>query len=123
MTVDGAIFPKQYRLLQRHDFVSLSRSKKVVSGRFFLVAWEINCLGYPRLGITASRKSGSSVIRNRVKRCIREYFRQHRLLLPDVDLNVVVRRQAADMSAAALWYELQRAFLQIGSRTCCHEPS
>lgn len=122
MIAVGACFPKQYRLLQRQDFLRLSGSKKIVSGRSFLIAWEANRLGYPRLGITASRKSGSSVVRNRVKRYIREYFRQHQLLLPNVDLNVVVRRQAADMSAAVLFLELQHAFLKIGSRTCCHEP-
>lgn len=123
MTVDDGCFPKQYRLLQRHEFQRLSGTKNIVTGRLFLVVWEVNSLGYPRLGITASRKSGSSVLRNRVKRRIREYFRLHRNLLPDVDLNVVVRRQAADTSAAAFFSELQRTFLQIGSRTCCHEPS
>jgi len=119
----GAHFQKQYRLLQRNEFLRLSVSKNIVSGRFFLVIWEINNLTYPRLGITASRKSGSAVQRNRVKRCVREYFRQYRHLLPYADLNVVVRRQAAERSSAVLFVELQNIFLKIGSRICCHEPS
>ena len=123
MTVVGAVFPKQYRLLQRRDFIRLSGKKTVISTRSFLVIWENNGLGHPRLGITASRKTGISVVRNRVKRRIREYFRQHCSILPDVDLNVVVRRQAAENSAAVLFSELQRIFLQIGSSRCCHEFS
>ena len=123
MTAKNAAFPKQHRLLQRQEFTRLTGSNKSISGRFFLIIWDINILGYPRIGITASKKTGSSVRRNRLKRCIREFFRQHHSLLPDVDFNVIVRRQAADISAAILNQELQRAFQQIGSRTCCHESS
>lgn len=123
MTADGASFPKQYRLLQRHEFLRLSGSPRIINGRSFLIAWDYNDLDHSRLGITASRKSGSAVVRNRVKRCIREFFRLHRQLLPGVDLNIIVRRQAADNSAAVLFAELQRAFQQIGSRACCHESS
>lgn len=123
MSEVSARFQKQYRLLQRNEFHSLSVSKNKISGRFFLVVWDVNNLTHSRLGITASRKSGSSVRRNRVKRCVREYFRQYRYLLPYADLNVIVRRQAAEQSSAVLFLELQNIFLQIGSRICCHEPS
>lgn len=117
----GDSFPKQYRLLSRSEYLRLSDSKTVVSGRSFLVVWRVNGYEYPRLGITASRKSGNAVVRNRLKRQIREFFRHNCSLLPGVDLNVIVRRQAAETSVAVLSNELQRAFQQIGSRTCCHE--
>lgn len=117
----GDSFPKQYRLLSRSDFLRLSDSKTVVSGRSFLVVWQCNECAHPRLGVTASRKAGNAVVRNRLKRFIREFFRHHCSLLPGVDLNVIVRRQAAENSIAVLSAELQRAFQQIGSRTCCHE--
>ena len=123
MSETEASFPKQFHLLQRCDFVALTSSKLLISGRLFLVAWQFNEYGYPRLGITASRKSGSAVVRNRIKRCVREYFRHHRHILPGVDINVIVRRQAAENSTVALFLELQRAFQQIGSSTCCREFS
>ena len=48
----------------------------------------------PRLGITASRKSGGAVQRNRAKRLIREAFRATRALFPpDIDLVVIVKRE------------------------------
>ena len=121
MTASGNSFPKQYRLLNRSEYLRLSDRKTVVSGRSLLFVWSVNGFEYPRLGITASRKTGNAVVRNRLKRYVREFFRHYCSLLPGVDLNVIVRRQAAENSFAVLSKELQRAFQQIGSRTCCHE--
>lgn len=45
----------------------------------------------PRLGIAASRKVGSAVIRNRWKRIVREYVRLHAGALGAVDLVIVPR--------------------------------
>ena len=117
----GDSFTKQFRLLCRSDYLRLSDSKTLVSGRSFLIVWKINSYIYPRLGITVSRKVGNAVVRNRLKRLIREFFRHNISLLPCVDLNIIVRRQAAENSVVVLSGELQRAFQQIGSRTCCHE--
>lgn len=119
----NAAFSKQLRLLQRSDFIRMSACKTVVSSRSLLVVWQLNSLEHARLGITASRKAGSSVVRNRVKRYVREYFRLHRNSVSGVDIHVIVRRQAAEGSAAVLFSELQRAFQQIGLSTCCQEPS
>ena len=123
MSVCGESFPKQYRLLSRSDYLRLSDSKTVVSGRSFLVVWKENGHAYPRLGITASRKTGNAVVRNRLKRLVREFFRCHCSQLPGVDLSIIVRRQAAESKTSLLFSELQRAFQQIGSRTCCHDFS
>lgn len=54
-------------------------------------------------------------MRNRIKRQIREFFRQHRHGLPAVDLNVIVRSRAATLDGSALREELQRAFQRIGN--------
>lgn len=48
--------------------------------------------GVARLGITASRKVGGAVIRNRIKRLVREFFRQYRhRIVPARDVLVIVR--------------------------------
>ncbi len=54
-------------------------------------------------------------MRNRIKRQVREFFRQHRHGLPAVDVNVIVRSRAAALDGSALCAELQRAFQRIGS--------
>ncbi len=56
--------------------------------------------GETRLGITASRRVGNAVVRNRCKRLIREAFRATReLWAPDLDLVVIVRRALGEMKA------------------------
>lgn len=63
--------------------------------------------GAPRLGITASRKVGSAVVRNRVKRRVREWFRRRRSELPEArDIVVIARAGAADLDQRATEAEL-----------------
>lgn len=61
----------------------------------------------PALGITVSRKVGKAVRRNRVKRCIREWFRHHREALPPrSDVVVIARPGAAELTTAEIEREL-----------------
>lgn len=49
-----------------------------------------------RLGITTSRKVGNAVTRNRIKRRVREWFRQEHAYFPEgMDVVVIARRAAA----------------------------
>lgn len=62
----------------------------------------------PRLGITVSRKVGNAVVRNRVKRRIREWFRRERSALEErADLVVIARPPAAGLAGRAVAQELQ----------------
>jgi ribonuclease P protein component len=63
--------------------------------------------GRPRLGVTVSRRVGNAVVRNRVKRRIREWFRRsQRLLAPRVDLVVIARQGAASLGTREISQEL-----------------
>ena len=69
------------------------------SDALFLVSARLNGLSHPRLGLAVGvRVAGGAVARNRIKRRVREYFRQHRHLLPMVDL--VVNARAAAVAAS-----------------------
>jgi ribonuclease P protein component len=67
-----------------------------------------------RLGITATRKTGGAVVRNRARRRVRELFRAERELLAGWGGDVVVNvRQGC---AGAEWVELVEDFARCLSK-------
>jgi len=66
------------------------------------------------VGITVSRKVGGAVVRNRVKRMIREYVRIHYRRLPTAaDISIIARPGTAVLSSSQLHAELD-ILLMIG---------
>ncbi len=69
----------------------------------------------PRLGVTVSRRVGNAVVRNRLKRRIREWFRRKRRALPEgLDLVVIGRRGAVGLSSEELCQQLREAGGRLG---------
>ena len=120
VTADTAVatFPNSVRLRKRAEFLRLASAQQKTAVRGFLVVWRENNLQTARLGITASRKIGCAVVRNRVKRYLREYFRHNRLALPAVDINIIARRESAQMTYPDVVRELTKGFRVIGISPC-----
>ena len=73
-----------------------------------------NRLGENRVGITVSKKLGKAVVRNRVRRRLREVYRLHESrFLPGWDIVVVARGRAVDVSFS----ELTRAYLSLAKKS------
>lgn len=73
------------RLRKSHEFSLLRQSgKRAVSGCLVANWRSLDAGQLPRLGVIASRRIGSAVVRNRAKRLLREAFRlhQHELACP-----------------------------------------
>ncbi len=83
---------RQNRLRKRGDFErAYKEGTKVVTRQLVLFA-RPNGATTSRLGVTATRKIGNAVIRNRARRLVREAYRKVRLGLPrGYDYVVVVR--------------------------------
>ena len=84
--------PKSRHLRSPREF-SAVYDAKVRESRGPLMAYALpNQLGYPRLGMSVSRKVGNAVRRNRIRRQLREAFRLMQHDLPaGYDFVVVVR--------------------------------
>ena len=68
-----------------------------------------------RLGLTVGTKIGGAVVRNRIKRRIREIYRlEEPLLKPGFDLVVVARSRAKTADYRTLERELKKAFAAAG---------
>ena len=96
-------FNKSNRLLNSADFGHVFSNGPRNHGRYFLVVCCVNKLGFARLGIAVSRKvSKKAVVRNRIKRQIRESFRLNKELLSGMDCVVVAKFSAAIITQPAL---------------------
>jgi ribonuclease P protein component len=96
------------RIRRKSDFASLYRQGGRLRGRYFTLVFLKNELGHSRLAVVASRKVGSAVVRNRVKRRFRELFRRNKQLLQDpLDIIVITRPESGE----AAWTDLRDAFI------------
>jgi len=75
-------FPKSARLLKNGQFKSVLARNMRSSDSLLIVFMAENNLGRPRLGLSVSKTLGSAVIRNRLKRLIREAFRKNQHDIP-----------------------------------------
>lgn len=106
-------FAKADRLRKRREFLSVYEARRSYFFRLFVVYVKENGLGRHRLGLTVSKKVGGSVVRNRVKRVLREAFRLQRTLIPgSLDIVVNAKKGAADMKAR----EAAESFSQLAEK-------
>jgi ribonuclease P protein component len=104
----GHSFKRCYRLTRATDYGRVFRQPYRLSDALFTLLARPNGLGYARLGLAISKKNiKAAVARNRIKRLIRESFRQHRALLPDVDIIVMAKRGANGQTNQSVTRSLQ----------------
>ena len=82
-------FCKSSRLGGRKEFESVLAGRVRVSDRLLAVYAAKNDIGKARLGISISRSLGSAVMRNRMKRLIREAFRLNQEKIAGIDYVVM----------------------------------
>jgi len=115
LTVAHARYPRTHRLLAGAQFQRVFRQCQCKAGdRYVTVLALANSLGHARLGTTVSiRNAGGAVQRNRIKRLIRESFRQHQEMLAGWDLVVLVRAGVATRSNQELVSTLEQHWRKI----------
>lgn len=102
----SARFPRSCRIRRRSEFLELQRAGKRRTTPHFVILTRDRLTPPARLGITTSRKVGGAPQRNRVRRLVREFFRRNRGLIGNVDVLVIARPSAAEISFASVDHEL-----------------
>lgn len=94
-----ASFPKRERLRKRREFLEVYESgKKTFGGPFICFVARREGQGR-KFGVAVPRRVGGAVVRNRVKRYLRETYRQNRYRLRnDAQIVIVARPGAAELS-------------------------
>lgn len=87
-------------LKDNKDFLNLYRKGKYIPSKYSVIYVRPNGRPFNRLGITAGKKIGNAVRRNRAKRLIRLAYRQSELALPvGIDVVIVARGRLCEISS------------------------
>lgn len=108
----AARFRPSSRVKARSDFVRLQSGARRVHTQHFVVLLAVSpgvtSGAGPRLGITVTKKIGGAVERNRVKRLVREVFRQNPSYFPlEHDVVFVARAGAPSLDFEAVRAEVE----------------
>jgi ribonuclease P protein component len=100
------------RVRRRAEFERAYSAGRRIQAQLMTVIIVPNSLPHARLGVAASRRLGSAVVRNRLKRLARELFRRHKPRPTDqlgLDIVVVPRVEMFDAPFAVLEADYTRA--------------
>jgi len=110
-------FPKTSRILNRADFIRLAKSGNKIHSDCFIAAVSKSEYGHVRIGITVTKKVGNAVVRNRIKRFVREYFRLNRQKITGSwDINIIAKKKVANLTSLQTFKALQTIFEKTAMR-------
>ncbi|HEY4282083.1 MAG TPA: ribonuclease P protein component [Chthoniobacterales bacterium] len=114
-------FPKARRLTRTAEFDRVRSDGKVWRGELIKLAVASSPMPNEpmRLGIIASRKVGSAVVRNRVRRRLREIVRGHQ---HEIAGGVWLVAIISERAAGASYQQLKDEWLRLASRASILAP-
>lgn len=113
----GSRLTRGERLSSAGQFRRVLQKGLRVDGRLFSLVAAPNDHGHDRLGLTASRKVGGAVARNRAKRQLRECFRHNkRPQAPALDLVLMAKKEIVGCVQRELEREYQDRLRRLQER-------
>ena len=110
-------FRPSQRLRKRADFDQVYQGGERYSSANLMVIFLAAAGGGPRVGFTAGKALGGAVVRNRIRRRLREAVRRHlRELKTPADVVFHPRKSALRAEFSQLEAEVTRAFAAISKR-------
>lgn len=117
-------FPKKRRLASNRQFKAVLDHGRRAGDSLLILYRAPNPCGYPRLGVSVGKSAGNAVVRNRLKRLLREAFRQSQDRIPqDFDYVLMIapglarslkQAQTGKSTLAALTFrQVQESFLTL----------
>ncbi|MEO9654145.1 ribonuclease P protein component [Marinomonas sp.] len=111
-------FPRHVRLLNAGDYQSVfnDTSCKVFAGEFLLLAHKRED-DQTRLGLIVSKKTDKRAVgRNRIKRLVRDSFRQHKTTLAGLDIVFLARQGIKELDNPDFHRRIDKAWDQLAKK-------
>ena len=117
-------FPKNRRLVSNRQFKAVLNRNRRAADKFLTLFVAENTAGHARLGVSIGKSCGAAAVRNRVKRLLREAFRQSQdrvpqgfdyvLMIPPSFSRRLKRPEDRQKALAALTFQqAQESFLAL----------
>jgi ribonuclease P protein component len=103
---------RRLRLRKKEDFAKVFKHGKAAANHQFVVYVKQSPEANPfRFGVSVSKKIGKAVVRNRMRRRVKEIVRQMEdEIKPGVDIVCIVRKPALDLDYAGLKKSIRHVF-------------
>lgn len=107
---------KKYRIKKNDEFQKVFQNGRSTANRQFVIyVLDKPEQPYFRVGLSVSKKLGKAVVRNRIKRYIRQVFLETgEQIVPGKDYVIIARRPVSDMGYAEVKKSLIHVFRKAG---------
>lgn len=106
------------------DFLTLYKKGGFTASKYTVIYVKPNGKPFNRLGITAGKKIGNAVCRNRAKRLIRQVYRDVELSLPvGIDMVIVARKPICEIKCQELLKYMEKYGIQEINRIASKNSS
>ncbi len=86
---------KTEKIRKKSEYLTVYRQGERFKGKIVDICLLEKELGLRRMGLSVSKRIGNAVVRNRVKRVLREVFRHHKQeFLPGIDMIFIAKKGA-----------------------------
>lgn len=111
---EPATFSVDVRLTDANDYQRVFAGSTRFGNQYMTILATENQLNHPRLGLAISKKCARKAVdRNRIKRLVRESFRQNQSTLPAIDLVVMCRPLAVGTNNPTLFKQIEKQWYYI----------
>ena len=101
-------YPKELRIRKSSEYEAIFKNSKRLRTRHFDILYTQNSLGYARAGLVVGKKNvRSAVKRNRIKRVVREVFRNNKSLFDSLDLVFLAKKGCEELNYSVAKREIQ----------------